>query len=150
MLVATGSSNTLSATSVIIINGFVAKVFKFLGEYQKKPTMIEQNKACFDQIMIMEFFNTGLVILIISLTPLGSLFSQEKAATSTQYDGYESEWYKNVGKTLVITLLLNCFVSSSIDMEKFANVMLKRFRDRGYSPSLKKYPDLKVEDDDQP
>ena len=28
--------------------------------------------------------------------------------------------------------------------------MLKRFKDRGYSPFLKKYPDLKVEDDDQP
>jgi hypothetical protein len=28
--------------------------------------------------------------------------------------------------------------------------MKNRFKDRGYSPFLKKYPDLKVEDDDQP
>ena len=50
----------------------------------------------------------------------------------------------------MITLFLNCFVSSSIDVQKFGNVMLNRFKDRGYSPFLKKYPDLKVEDDDQP
>lgn len=35
-------------------------------------------------------------------------------------------------------------------MEKFGKRMLQRFQDRGYSPYLKKYPDLKVEDDNQP
>ena len=115
--------------------------------------MIEQNQTCFNQIMIMEFFNTGIVILIISMTPFGSFFSQQEDKDhefKTHYDGFESEWYRDVGKILVITLTLNCFVSSSLDLQKFGNVMLNRFKDRAYSPFLKKYPDLKVEDDDQP
>lgn len=152
-LVAKGSSKTLSSTSVIMINGILAYVFKFLGEYQRKPTMIEQNQTCFDQIMWMEFFNTGIVILIISMSPASSIFSQQKDqdhSFKTHYDGFESDWYAEVGKVLVITLTLNCFASSTIDMQKFFNVMVKRFKDRGYSPYLKKYPDLKVEDDDQP
>ena len=81
--------------------------------------MIEQNETCFNQIMIMEFFNTGLVILIISMTPFGSLFSQQADKDheiKTHYNGFESSWYADIGKTLVITLTLNCFVSSTIDL----------------------------------
>lgn len=37
----TKTSGALSSTSLIIINGIVAKVFQYLGEYQKKSTLIE-------------------------------------------------------------------------------------------------------------
>jgi ABC-type phosphate/phosphonate transport system permease subunit len=148
---ATRASKALSTTAIIILNGMVAKVFKYLGEYQKKPTMIEQNQTCFEQIMLMEFFNTGLVILIISFSKLSGFFSKApdpENVVRTKYDGFESDWYADVGKTLVITLSLTCFISNSLDMRKFVDVMIKRFRDRGHSPYLKKYPE--DEEDDQP
>ena len=69
--------------------------------------------------MVMEFFNTGIVILIISMTPFGSLLSQQQKGDlefKTHYEGFESSWYTDVGKVLVITLTLNCFVSSTIDV----------------------------------
>lgn len=73
--------------------------------------------------MLMEFFNTGLVILIVSFTPLSTYFVKapdEDHVMKDRYNGFESDWYANVGKTLIITLTFNCFISNALDMRNFA------------------------------
>lgn len=62
----------------------------------------------------MEFFNTGLVLLVISFTPLQSIFSPENDLNiKKRYFGFESDWYADIGKILVMTLGLNAFVANA-------------------------------------
>lgn len=145
----------VAATSVITLNGVIAKVFKRLGEYQMKHTTIETTQTAFNQIFIMEFFNTGVIILLISFAGMTNAFAGDttegSAAISSKksrYDGFEPNWYKDIGIVINVSLILSCFVSNSIDMKKFANKTWAQLKDRGFKDNLKKYPD--DEDDDEP
>ena len=102
----------------------------------------------------MEFFNTGVIILLISFAGMTKAFAGDtegSAAISSKksrYDGFEPSWYKDIGVVINISLILSCFVSNSIDMKKFGNKTWAQLKDRGFKDNLKKYPD--DEDDDEP
>lgn len=69
---------------------------------------------------MMEFFNTGLVFLIISFTRLQSLFVKEgEENPRLLYTGFESDWYPDVGKILVMTLGLNAFSANALQFKNF-------------------------------
>jgi hypothetical protein len=96
---------------------------------------------------MMEFFNTGLVFLIISFSKLQSLFPQEEEEEPRQsYNGFESDWYSDVGKILVMTLGLNAFAANVWQFKSYLLIIKERFTDRGYNVHLKKYPDEPMDD----
>jgi hypothetical protein len=100
--------------------------------------------------MILEFINTGLVILLISFTDISSMIYQvpDPEFEVTKYNGFQSDWYRTDASQLIYTLIFSSVVSHVVDGKKFIEVMIERFKDRKYSPFLKKYPNM--EDDDQP
>lgn len=97
----------------------------------------------------MEFYNTAFVFLIISITPLQSMFTSDSLNLPKRYFGFESNWYAEVGKILVMTLGLNAFTANAWQFKNFILIMWDRFKDRGYNVHLQKYPD-EQEDDDEP
>ena len=97
----------------------------------------------------MEFFNTALVLLLISFTPLNSIFVSESSPNiHKRYFGFESDWYADVGKILVMTLGLNAFTANAWQFKNFVLIMWDRFKDREYNVNLKKYPE--EDEDDEP
>jgi hypothetical protein len=57
--------------SVVIVNAIVARVFKYLVEYQKLHTVIEETISSFYMIFIMEFAILGLILMFQSFDPIG-------------------------------------------------------------------------------
>ena len=68
----------------------------------------------------MEFFNTGLVLVIGSFTGMQKFFgSSDVNQDNLIYQGFESKWYMNVSKILLNTLFISSYLSNMIDMKNF-------------------------------
>ena len=96
------ASSTLDASSIVILNGIVSVVFKYLGEFQQMPTVVEQDHDSFDQIVLIEFFNTGIVTMILVFSGISEF----------QYRGFEPSAYKTIGNSLVVTIFLATIISN--------------------------------------
>ena len=70
-----------------------------------KNTIVEARQVSFINIFAVEFFNTALILLIISFTPIGQIYGTENESLDhndrdVQLNGYStfnSDWYLNVG-----------------------------------------------------
>ena len=99
------------------------------------PTSVEQDEVSFDQIVLIEFFNLGIVTLILNLSGLSDL----------EFSGFEPGSYKVFGKTLVVTIFLSTIISNLLDLRSFLQIVLNRLKDREYNYRL-----MKDSDSDQP
>lgn len=60
---------TSSDVVVIVLNALIAIIFGYVSEFLKLRYMTEQQLSEFNQIVFMEFFNMGLIVLITSFDP---------------------------------------------------------------------------------
>jgi hypothetical protein len=86
--------------------------------------------------------------LLTSFDPSG--FSQKVSGQKTPkiYRGFSFNWYQDVGKGLCLALFASALVSNITEIRKLVTSTLRRLKDRGFKPNLKK--DLEDEDDDEP
>lgn len=62
----------MSSTSMILLNASIASLFSKLSKFKKLHTTIEEQSTGFSQIFFMEFFNMGLIMLVLSFDPSGT------------------------------------------------------------------------------
>lgn len=136
-----------SATSMIIINAVIAQLFAKLSKFKKRHTTISEQSTGFSQIFFMEFFNMGCIMLFSSFDPTG--ISQRIAGDDnpTVYTGFSNTWYQVFGKKLCSTLFMSTFATNVPEIKNFVTILVKRFKDRGLKPNLKK--DVEDLDDDE-
>jgi hypothetical protein len=97
----------------------------------------------------MEFFNTGLIILLVSFTGMSfTESSNETDIKQDKYNGFESEWYANIGKLINVTLIIGFISSHTLDARVFVKALRDRFWDRDKKMNLKKYPEVHPDIDD--
>lgn len=102
----------------------------------------------------MEFLNTGFLMIFISLSGTNKLFIHyenfqiKPEKEELRYDGFDSDWYFDVGRVITLTVFISCFVANIIDLQKFIVYYFKQSQDRKFSMNIKKFPT--DEDDDQP
>jgi len=63
----------VSYFSIITFNGIVSFLCKKTGEFQMMHLNVDQTKASFNQIFAAEQFNTGLVVVLVSLTGMNTM-----------------------------------------------------------------------------
>jgi hypothetical protein len=113
----------ISYFSIISFNGLVSILCKKTGEYQMKHLNIDQTKAAFNQIFVVEQFNTGLVVVLVSLTGLNKAiitYKQYMYPNTVNYNGFDSNWYQDMGEKINISIFLSSFISNIIDMRNYA------------------------------
>ena len=92
--------------------------------------------------MLIEFFNTAIVVLIINFTGLSGISKSKQTAgyeeVKIRFEGFEPDSYRIIGRTLVVTLFLTTIVGNTLDAREFFSVIVKRFEDRKYNIRLGK------------
>lgn len=108
----------------VIFNTIVASLFKFLGErVLVTHTTIEQKTTTFKYIILLEYFNMGVIYILDGLQ---------------DYNGFESDWYMSVGVRLSFTLFASTIVTNIQEFYRILKVFYKRFADRGRKLNIKK------------
>ena len=79
-----GATQAASSSMVVVLNGIIAKIFQRLGVYQRRHTTKDTKHASFLQILLVEFINTALILLVVSFTNAQAAF-QSKGSTSKSY-----------------------------------------------------------------
>jgi hypothetical protein len=142
-----GVVSTLSSTSMIVLNAIIATLFARLSKFKKKHTTIEEQSTGFSQIFFMEFFNMGLIMLLLSFDPSGTSQTMAGQEEPMIYRGFETAWYEVLGKKLCLTLFMSTFATNVGEIKKIGQAGILRLKDRGGLPNIKK--DLEDEDDDE-
>ena len=96
----------------------------------------------------MEFFNMGLIILIISFDPSNTINVLKGTPNQPIYNGFEPKQYQTKGQSLCSTIFLSAILTNVPEYQAYLKIELKRLIDRGFKPNLKK--DLEDEIDDEP
>jgi hypothetical protein len=90
----------------------------------------------------------GVILLIQSFDPSGTSQKISGQDVPIIYDGFSYDWYQDVGKSLCVVIFASAISTNIQEIRKLITSSLKRFKDRGFKPNLKK--DLEDEDDDTP
>ena len=113
-------------------------------------TSIQEKLASFKYIILLEYFNMGIVFLIESFDPSGftQIILGETTATHKQeFTGFESGWYMVIGLKLCFTIWMSSIVTNTKEVKRISQVFVNRFKDRGYKFNIKKDPE--DSDDDE-
>lgn len=115
---------------IAVINVVACTVFDLMSSFEKKYTKNDATVSTFVKITILQFFNISVVILLVSFNLKFGLFNVFGIFVG-DYTDFSVDWYKHIGATLTMTMLINCVSPhvSKIAMPLLA--CLKRCLDRG-------------------
>ena len=60
----------------------------------------------------MEFFNMGLIVLIISFDPTHTIHILRQAEDKSTFIGFEPKWYSEVGQSICSTIFLSAILTN--------------------------------------
>jgi len=110
-------------------------IFEKMAIIEKKHTVNEETTGQFIKILMMQFMNIALVVLIVNMKlPFGK--SWGLPIFNGDYVDFDSGWYENVGKTICLTMVINIFSPHASKLVWPLIVLLKRCLDRGCSRKL--------------
>ena len=130
---------------MVFVNGLVAIISKFLVKYQKRYTLVNETTFSFNMIMVIEFVNMGLVILILSFEPsiqnsISGLSSEDQGA-SQKFNGFEPDWYTQNADKIGFFIFLSFIFSTSVDVLYAIYISLFRLYDRQWKLNIKRDPE---------
>jgi hypothetical protein len=114
----------------IIINEAAVYIFEKFVHFEKNHTQNQETYGLFKKIIILQVIDTCFVNMLVNL----KVFDKSPewgwiALLMGGYKDFESEWYINVGKPLVRTLMLNIILQFDVFTPCLAGC--RRCRDRG-------------------
>jgi len=90
---------------VVIVNLLLQIAVTWLTKLEQPLSVSAFHASLAFKIAIAQFFNTGIIVLLVNST----LFRFTNLVGQSGFEDFEREWYKLVGKSLTITLLIQAF-----------------------------------------
>ena len=132
-----------SSVMVTVINIVATTLFNVMVDLEKKHTINEETETLFMKKTLIQYINIALIVLAVNFKFLDDKFLGFVPIFNGTYPDFTAEWYKNVGKTLSLTLFINIFSPHISYLVMPLIKILLRFRDR----SFKRKDTLKDGDD---
>lgn len=127
---------TLESVSVVVLNILATLIFESLGKFQKFYTKNQQSLAIMGNILWLQYVNFAVVPLITKFNINFKLLNDVYLFAGPYHD-FTVEWYKDVGSTLCMSMLINTFSPHiSKVVVAFLKGCLLRYRDRGWKGSM--------------
>lgn len=125
-------------TSVVVtlINMITCIIFEKMAIVEKKHTVNDETTGQFIKILIMQYMNIALVVLIVNMKLVNGKFLGFLPLFNGEYIDFNSGWYENVGKTICLTMVMNIFSPHISKLIMPLIAVLKRFLDRGCTSSM--------------
>lgn len=97
--------NALNAGIIILVpftNSLIQIVLRFLTSFEKNKTLTEDMVSNMWKIFVLQFINTGLIILLVNVR-IDSIFDTIKdfPVFTGHYKDFDPSWYNGVGATIV-------------------------------------------------
>ena len=127
---------TLESVSVVVLNILATLIFEGLGKFQKFYTKNQQSLAIMGNILWLQYVNFAVVPLITKFNINFPLLNNVYLFAGPYHD-FTVEWYKDVGSTLCMSMLIN---TVSPHISKLAMAFIKgcllRYRDRSWKGGM--------------
>ncbi len=91
---------------VVILNEILTRISVKMITWIGFSTYSEQFTSISNCIFILTFFNTGVIVLFANAN-LGQAISFLAGVFNGPYNDYSSEWYGDVGNTMIQTMMIN-------------------------------------------
>ena len=121
-----------SSVMVTVINLLATSLFNVMVTFERKHTINEETETLFMKKTLIQYINIALIILAVNFKFLDEDFLGFVPIFNGTYPDFTAEWYKNVGKTLSLTLMINIF---SPHVSYLVTPLIKiffRFKDRSF------------------
>lgn len=108
---------------VPILGSILILLMKWLSYFEKNKTMTSQLTSSMWKMFLLQFINTGLVIVLVNIYigPVKSWWKDFPMFTGS-YEDFDPSWYSDVGTTINFTMFINVFVPH---LSAFMGVLLK-------------------------
>lgn len=120
-----------TALVVTVINIVTNTIFEKIVFVEKKHTINDETSGQFTKILLMQFINIAVVILVVNMQLVKGRLFGFLPLFNGQYTDFNSDWYGNVGKTLCLTMLINIFSPHASKLLLPLINLLSRCLDRG-------------------
>ena len=119
---------------VPIVGSLLILVMKWLSKFEKTKTLTEELTSSMWKMFVMQFINTGLVIVLVnvSIQSVKEWWNNFPMFTGN-YDDLNPTWYSDVGVTIVFTMFINVIVPHLTALIELIFVSLFRCCDSGCS-----------------
>ena len=121
-----------SSVMVTVINIVATTLFNVMVDLEKKHTINEETETLFMKKTLIQYINIALIVLAVNFKFLDDKFLGFVPIFNGTYPDFTAEWYKNVGKTLSLTLFINIFSPHISYLVMPLIKILLRFRDRSF------------------
>ena len=115
---------------IAVINFIAALIFQNMSAFQKYYTKNDEPLATFKKITFLQFFNIAIVSLMINFTLDVKLLNKLRVLNG-EHDDFTVEWYRQIGATLGMTLLINTVSPHLPKLATALKVLTHRCYDRG-------------------
>lgn len=107
----------------VIFNSLVAQIFQMLGQFMIVHTTIQEKLASFKYIILLEYFNMGVVFMIEGFDPTGfstTLLGLDPETQTSAFSGFESGWYMQIGLKLCFTVFMSSVITNINEVKRIA------------------------------
>lgn len=126
---------------IIMINTMLKFILRKMVIFEKRRNMTSELVSATTKMFLAQFINTAIILLVINGGISWITYSAEDV-----YEDFSVEWYRDVGATLIMTMLMNVFTPHVANAMWQVIYGTKRCCDRSCSCDRKRTKQLLQED----
>jgi hypothetical protein len=136
----------VTAAVVEIVNEIVVLILVWSSKFQKYKNKTEELARSVPKILFFQFINTALLILIVNAKVPEFQVPANFPLLNGKYVDFTVSWYRNVGTTLTIAMIMNIITPHLAENLLFLLPSLRRCIDRGCTRDNRKTKQVLQED----
>lgn len=136
----------ITAAVVEIVNEIVVLILVWTSKFQKYKNKTEELARSVPKILFFQFINTALLILIVNAKVPELKVPQNFPLLNGNYVDFTVSWYRNVGTTLTIAMIMNIITPHIAENMLFLWPKLRRCIDRGCTRDIRRTKQVLQED----
>jgi hypothetical protein len=100
----------VSVLVVICVNLNLSDAMQYIVRYERHESITAEISAAIHKIFLCQFANTGLLTLLVNMNLRWFHPTLGDGVLTGMYDDFDVGWYEHVGSSLLLAMLLNCFI----------------------------------------
>ena len=115
---------------VFILNFIVGMIYEALGPFSKFKTVNDETTSIYIKTLIFQFLDFAFVPLLLQFN-FDIKWLNKWGIFRGPHTDFTPEWFRDIGETLVMTMVLNAIIPSMCEYIGWGLAILFRFCDRG-------------------
>ena len=101
--------------AITIANFLFEKVLEWIAKFESPHTKTAALISTIMKIFVVEYINTAVIILLMNMRLNVTIFGIPVIAG--KYSEFSTDWYRMVGSTIVLTMIIRILTSQFVNIE---------------------------------